>query len=91
MTTLSFTGTVVACETRYTSKVKTAKLVDFDARFVVTIDVEGGERESFLIHSPAQLFRSGDGEFTGWRCAFTIDREVENDRTRWSNMTAKRL
>lgn len=95
--TLTFVGTVVSCETRFETKVKTAKLVDFDPRWVVTVDVESSNdpsidgRNSFLIHSPAQLFRSGANSFVGWRCEFTVDRSVEAGKTSWSNLTAKRL
>lgn len=95
--TIAFTGTVALCETRFEATVKTAKLVDFDPRYVVTIDVEISSdpifegRVSFLIHSPAQLLRSGASDFTGWRCQFTVEREVTDGRTSWSNLTAKRL
>ncbi len=95
--TIAFTGTVVSCETRFETKIKTAKLVDFDPRWVVTVEVESStapsisERVSFLFHSPAQLFRSSASDFTGWRCAFTVDRIVEDGKTSWSNLTAKRL
>lgn len=95
--TIEFVGTVVSCETRFETTVKTAKLVDFDPRWVITIDVESTgdpiseSRVSFLIHSPALLFRSPASTFTGWRCQFTVDREVTDGRTSWSNLTAKQL
>jgi len=95
--TIAFTGTVVSCETRFETKVKTAKLVDFDARWVVTVDVESSNdpifegRVSFLIHSPAQLFRSAATGFSGWRCQFAIDRTLTDGKTSWSNLIAERL
>ncbi len=46
---------------------------------------------SFLIHSRAQLFRSGAISFSGWRCQFSIDRTVANGKTSWSNLIAERL
>ena len=79
----------MSCESRFTSKVRVAKPVDFDPRFVVTIDVEDsdddvGEQASFLVHSPAQLFHEPAEDLAGRRYQFTVDRTVEDGRTRWS-------
>ena len=64
---------------------------------MVTIDVKISSdpifdgHVSFLIHSRAQLFRSGAISFSGWRCQFSIDRTVANGKTSWSNLIAERL
>jgi len=99
--TITFTGTVVACETRFTTKVRTAVLTDhLSANWIVTVDITSadpdppaatGERASFLFHSPAQLVHASAEQVTGWTCRFTIERARSDGRIEWSALTATRI
>ena len=91
-----FTGTVVSCETRFQTKVKSAIPTHFDANWVVTIDVESadedapvhaGERESFLFHSPTHVFFERAEDVSGRRWRFSITRAAKG----WTDLRATEL
>ena len=99
-TTVSFTGIVVSCETRFETAVTEAFVTDVVANWVVTIDVEAaddnapapaGARVSFLFHSPTHLFFASAKEVKGWRCKFTIERTARDDRVSWVALKAARI
>ena len=95
-----FTGTVVSCETRFQTKVKSAIPTHFDANWVVTVDVEEadadapakpGQRISFLFHSPTHTFFERAEDVAGRRWRFHIDRHANPNATKWTNLVARPL
>jgi hypothetical protein len=98
---LSFTGTVVACETRFTSPVTHAFSVhEVQANWVLTIDIESaddgapaaaGARASFLIHSPSHTLLVGADDAPGRRFRFEIVRETVDGQPRWSRLSGREL
>ena len=98
---LAFIGTVVACETRFTSSVTRAFNVhELDANWILTLDVEsaddgapaaGGARVSFLIHSPTHTLFVAADRAPGRRFRFEIERETINGQLRWSELSGREI
>ncbi len=95
--TIAFAGTVASCETRYRTNVKTAIPVDFDANWVVTIDVDdagpgtpakAGERVSFLFHSPTHVFFDRAENVVGKHFRFEVVRTERPGHVQWRNLRA---
>ncbi len=95
---LTFSGTVVTCTTRYRiTEPVTAKIVGFDANWVLTIVIDEtsdgspwqvDDRVSFLIHSPVQLLLVDAEHAVGQRFAFAID-YVYGGAPVWSRFEAR--
>jgi hypothetical protein len=98
---LAFTGTVAACETRFTSKVARAFVVhEPHANWILTVDVEsaddgapaaGGARASFLIHSPTHTLLVAAEHAPGRRFQFEIEKETVDGKIRWSMLSGREL
>lgn len=98
---LAFTGTVAACETRFSSSVTRAFAVhEPHANWILTIDIEsaddgapagGGARASFLIHSPTHTLLVPAERAPGRRFRFEIEKETIDGQIRWSRLSGREL
>jgi hypothetical protein len=98
---LTFIGTVIACETRFTSPVTRAFGVHEPlANWILTLDIEsadagapaaGGTRASFMIHSPTQTLLVAADDAPGRRFRFEIERETIDGRIRWSSFSGREI
>jgi hypothetical protein len=98
---LTFTGTVVACETRFTSPVERAFSVqELPANWILTLDIESadadapapaGARTSFLIHSPTHTLLVAAERAPGRRFRFEIERESVEGGIRWSSLSGRQV
>jgi hypothetical protein len=98
---LGLVGIIVACETRWTTRVKRAFAVgELSASWILTIDVESadeggpaaaGARASFLIHSPTHTLRVPAEDAPGRRFRFEIERETIEGGVRWSGFVGYAL
>lgn len=98
---LTFVGTVVACETRFTSSVTRAfSVYEPHANWILTIDVESadegapaaaGTRASFLIHSPTQTLLESAERAPGRRFRFEIEKETIDGGVRWSRLAGREI
>lgn len=98
---LTFVGTVVACETRFTSSVTRAfSVYEPHANWILTIDVEsadegapaaGGTRASFLIHSPTHTLLESAEHAPGRRFRFEIVKETIDGGVRWSRLSGREI
>jgi hypothetical protein len=97
---LAFEGTVIGCETRFSTKVTHAFAIHEPmTNWVLTIRVEradegapapAGTTASFLIHSPTHTLFTSAAEAVGLRFAFSIVRTDMPEGTRWSDLRGQR-
>jgi hypothetical protein len=94
----SFTGTVVACCTRFQiKKSTTAYLTHFDANWILTLAIESADPQlpfksdevSFAIHSPVQLLFDSAEEAVGKRYSLEVDMK-DDGRPEWITLQRAR-
>lgn len=96
-TSITFTGTVKSIELLGKRELEVTP-VDLDPKFAVTVHLESvtppeapikeGADVVFAIHSPARLFRGGEGSVIGKKYHFKVIWEQVNNRSRFSRLAA---
>lgn len=98
--TVTMTGTITACGTRFSTAHGRAIVTEFQANWVVVVEVSAadpdapfaaGEQAAFLFHSPTHLFFASAEEVVGRTYRFSLLREIVAERVRWTDLRAKRI